>query len=270
MNKKKVESAAKKLKDATQRIVRRAGGRIDVAVVLGSGLSETIGSRIAGSEIPFDKLEGAPLSSLPGHPGIAYVGMWAGKRVIAFAGRAHLYQGKTPDEVTYFVRLAAAAGATTVILTNAAGGLNPSYVRGDLMLIADHINWTGTSAIAFDDSQPFLNLLEAYAPRLRQLAHVHAGDRALREGVYAGLRGPAYETLAEADALRRLGADAVGMSTVLETMAARKLGLEVLGISLISNVIGPSEKPSHEDVLEASRNGAERIASLIEGVLGAL
>jgi len=270
MNKKKADNAAKKLKDATQRIVRRAGGRLDAGIVLGSGLSEAVGSRIGGSEIPYDKIEGAPLSKLPGHPGLAYVGTWGGKRVIAFAGRAHLYQGKTPDEVTYFVRLAASAGVQTIILTNAAGGLNPNFKRGDLMLLTDHINWTGSSAIASDDPQPFVNMVDAYTPRLRQLAHVHAGDRALREGVYAGLRGPAYETPAEAEVLRRLGADAVGMSTVLETMAARKLGLDVLGISLISNIIGPSEKPSHDEVLEASRAGAERIASLIEGVLGAL
>ena len=146
------------------------------------------------------------------------------RQVRSSLGRAHLYQGKTPDDVTYFVRLAANAGARTVILTNAAGGLNPNFVRGDLMLIADHINWTGTTAISPDDPQPFLNMVDAYSPRLRSLAHVHAGDRALREGVYAGLRGPAYETLAEAEALRRLGADAVGMSTVLETMAALKMG----------------------------------------------
>jgi purine-nucleoside phosphorylase len=260
----------KKLKDATQRVVRAAKGALDVGIVLGSGLSEAVIGRIEGTQIGYDKLEGAPLSKLPGHPGIAYVGTWAGKRVIAFAGRAHLYQGKTPEDVTYFVRLAAAAGAKIVVLTNAAGGLNPNFTRGDLMLLTDHINWTGATAIEPDDPQPFVNMVDAYTPRLRQLAHVHAGNRALREGVYAGLRGPAYETLAEAEVLRRLGADAVGMSTVLETMAARKLGLEVLGISLISNVIGPSEKPSHEEVLEASRAGAERIATLIEGVLGAL
>jgi purine-nucleoside phosphorylase len=260
----------KKLKDATQRVVRVAKGAIDVGIVLGSGLSEVVSSHIDGTQMPYEKLDGAPVSKLPGHPGVAFVGTWAGKRVIAFAGRAHLYQGKTPEEVTYFVRLAASAGARVVILTNAAGGLNQDFVRGDLMLIADHINWTGTTAIAPDDPQPFLNMLDAYSPRLRALAHIYAGGQLLREGIYAGLRGPAYETLAEADALRRLGADAVGMSTVLETMAARKFGLEVLGISLISNLIGPTEAPSHTEVLEASRSGAERIAALIEGVLAGL
>jgi purine-nucleoside phosphorylase len=250
--------------------VRRAGGTLDAAIVLGSGLSAAVSARIVGSEIPYDKLEGAPLSHLAGHPGIAFAGSWAGKRVVAFAGRAHLYQGRTPDEVTYFVRLAAKAGARTIVLTNAAGGLNTWYARGDLMLISDHLNLTGATAIAPDDSQPFLNMLDAYSPRLRALARAHCGDGRTQEGVYAGLRGPAYETLAEAAALRRLGADAVGMSTVLETMAARKLGLEVLGISLITNLIGPAQDVSHEDVLEASKEGGERIATLLEGVLGSL
>jgi purine-nucleoside phosphorylase len=250
--------------------VRRAGGTLDAAIVLGSGLSGAVSARIDGAEIPYDKLEGAPLSHLAGHPGIAYAGTWAGKRVVAFAGRAHLYQGRTPSEVTYFVRLAAKAGARSVVLTNAAGGLNASFRRGDLMLITDHINMTGATAIDPDDPQPFLNMLDAYSPRLRALARAHGADARLQEGVYAGLRGPAYETLAEAGALRRIGADAVGMSTVLETMAARKAGLEVLGISLITNVIGPAQDVSHEDVLEASKEGGERIATLMEGVLASL
>jgi purine-nucleoside phosphorylase len=259
----------KKMDAAAQRITRKAGGPIEVAIVLGSGLS-AVAERIDGAEIAYGKLEGAPLSPLAGHSGVAHAGTWAGKRVVAFAGRAHLYQGRTPAEVTYFVRLAARAGARTIVLTNAAGGLNPDFARGDLMLLADHLNLTGASAIEPSDAEPFVNMLDAYSPRLRALAHAHAGDRPLREGVYAGLRGPAYETLAESEMLRRMGADVVGMSTVLETMAARRLGLEVLAISLISNMIGPGDAPSHLDVLAASQAGAERLAALIEGLLGAL
>ncbi len=255
-------------------ITEKAGGEIDVGIVLGSGLSDAASTRFESVAIPYGELEGAPRSPLAGHPGVAHVGSWAGKRVVVFAGRAHLYQGHTPHEVTYFVRLAAATGARAMILTNAAGGLNPEFAPGDVMLISDHLNLTGTTAIASDDAQPFLNMLEAYSPRLRAVARKQTADPSgqptLREGVYAGLRGPAYETLAEAEMLRRLGADAVGMSTVLETMAARRLGLEVLGISLISNVIGPAHAPSHEEVLAASKAGAERIASLIEGVLKAI
>ena len=256
----------KSLKAAAARIMRKAGGTIDAGIVLGSGLSEAVSARLGGAAISYAKFEGAPRSSLAGHPGVAHVGRWGGMRVIAFAGRAHLYQGKTPEEVTYFVRLAAAAGARTIVLTNAAGGLNPHFARGDLMVLSDHLNLTGATAIAPDDPEPFLNMLDAYSPRLRTLAHARAGQIALREGVYAGLRGPAYETLAEAEMLRRMGADAVGMSTVLETMAARKLGLEVLGLSLITNMIGPAEAPSHLEVLEVSKAGGERIADIIEGV----
>ena len=208
--------------------------------------------------------------TVAGHPGVATVGTWAGKRVVAFAGRAHLYQGHKAHGVAFFVRLAAAAGAKTIVLTNAAGALNAEYRRGDLMLIRDHINLTGESPIARDAEAPFVNMVDAYAPHLRLLARERSETTALREGVYAGMRGPQYETPAECEALRGMGADAVGMSTVLETIAARALGLEVLGISLITNVASPTTEVSHEDVLAASQDGAERVAHLIESVLGAL
>jgi len=180
----------------------------------------------------------------------------------------HLYQGFTPRDVTYFIRLAAAAGAKFVVLTNAAGGLNESFARGDIMLIADHINLTGRTPLGAG-RPPFVNLADAYSPRLRAVAHAPAGEPALREGIYAGVAGPAFETLAEARALRTLGADAVGMSTVLEAIAARALGLEVLGISLISNVIGPATDVSHASVLAAAEEAAERIARVIDRTLAA-
>jgi purine-nucleoside phosphorylase len=249
--------------------VRRARGPIEVAVVLGSGLADDVAERIAGSEIEFERL-GAPHVAVAGHRGVAYVGAWAGKRVVAFAGRAHLYAGYGAAEVTYCVRLAAAAGATIVVLSNAAGGLNLAYQRGDVMLISDHINLTGETPLAGSGANPFLDMAGAYAPRLRSLAHAQFAPGELREGVYAGVRGPQYETPAEAEAIRRLGADAVGMSTVLETLAARSLGLEVLGLSLITNVIGSHTPVSHEEVLAAGKNGAARLASVIESVLGAL
>jgi len=237
--------------------------------VLGSGLSDGVRERIDGTDIAYEKLY-APERPLAGHPGVASAGTWAGKRVAAFAGRAHLYQGYSVDDVTYFVRLAAAAGARTIVLTNAAGGLNRAFARGDVMLISDHINLTGATAVEKTRSDPFLNLTDAYAPHLRVLARQHAGAVAIREGVYAGVRGPQYETGAESEALRRMGADAVGMSTVLETIMARSLGIDVLGISLISNVIGPQNDVSHAEVLAASHDGAAAVAAVIEGVLGAL
>lgn len=258
---------AKKLAAAAARIQRRAGGPLDVAIVLGSGLAEGVHERLEGREISYEKL-GAPSAELPGHPGTAYTGLWAGKRVVAFAGRAHLYQGFAPDGVTYLVHLAAASGAKTIVLTNAAGALNPSFVPGDVMLISDQINLTGASPIDPKLGDPFIGMIDAYTPRLRSLAFENAGALTLREGVYAGVRGPQYETRAEIEALRRMGADAVGMSTVLEAIAARSLGLDVLGISLITNALG--SEVSHATVLAASADGAQRVARVIEGTIAAL
>lgn len=244
---------------------KAAGGSIDVAIVCGSGLAGGVRARIQNaSEIPYAKL-GAPKTTTPGHFGIAVVGQWVGRRVVAFLGRTHLYNGATPHDVTFFVRLAAASGARTLVLTNAAGGLDPTYTAGDVMLVADHINLTGASPIERTWSDPFVNMTGAYAPALRDLAR----DATLREGVYAGVRGPAYETPAECEALRRLGADAVGMSTVLETIAARALGLDVLGLSLITNTTGATSDVSHAEVLAASEAGSERIAAIVERVLAA-
>jgi len=248
---------------------RRAGGPLDAAIVLGSGLSEGVRTRIVGVEVPYAKLH-APLTTVAGHPGFAYAGAWAGKRVAAFAGRAHLYEGYSAREVVYFVRLAVASGAKALVLTNAAGGLNAHYARGDVMLVTDHLNLTGATPIDPAHGDPFVNMVDAYSPRLRSLAREGSGATRMHEGVYAGVRGPQYETAAESEALRRLGADAVGMSTVLETIAARALGVEVLGISLITNAIGPQTDVSHAEVLAASQAGAERVAAIVEGVLAAL
>ena len=218
--------------------------------------------------LPYERLPSSPHAALEGHPGQALGGEWGGKRVALFSGRVHLYQGFSPNEVTYFVQLAAAAGARTLIATNAAGGLNPSLAAGDIMVIADQINLTGMAPMIGYSSDPFVDMVEAYDPRLRQ--RVHAMEPALQEGVYAGVRGPYYETPAEARALRTLGADAVGMSTVLETLAARALGLDVLGLSLIANSVGPETHVHHTDVLATARTGAARMAEIVERTLTAL
>ena len=259
----------KKLAAASARLQRRAGGAIDVAIVLGSGLSETVWERITGSEIGYERLH-LPSQVLLGHPGIAIAGTWASKRVVAFGGRVHLYQGYSAREVTEVVRLAAATGARTIVITNAAGGLNPQFAAGDIMLIRDHLNVTGATPLDGRAGDAFVAMSDAYAPHLRALAHRDVANPALREGVYAGVRGPQYETPAEAEALRRLGADAVGMSTVLETLAARALGCDVLGISVIANVLGSSNVPAHADVARAAVAAAPRLASLIETVIATL
>ena len=254
---------------AAKRLERRAGGPLEIAIVCGSGLAAGICERIDGSDLPYAKLD-APATAIAGHPGFARVGTWRNKRVVAFAGRIHLYSGHDAWDVTYLIRLAAAVGVKTVVLTNAAGGLNPGFAAGDAMLVADHLNLTGTSPIEARANDPFVDMVDAYAPHLRALAREHARDDVVHEGIYAGVRGPQYETPAESHALRALGADAVGMSTVLETIAARALGLDVLGLSLITNVVGSQNPVSHVDVLAASQAGSARIARIIEGTLTAL
>ncbi|MFN2459941.1 MAG: purine-nucleoside phosphorylase [Candidatus Velthaea sp.] len=267
----------KKHLDAAAELVRaRAGGAIDCAVVLGSGFGGVLRDRMDGRAIPYKKIDGMPEPTVPGHAGEAFAGTLHGRRALAFSGRFHLYEGRTPLEVVYPIAVAAAAGARTVVLTNAAGGINRDFAAGDIMLLTDHLNLTGTSpligpSLPFELNDRFTDMGDAYAPGLRALARHMAREFSIpmQTGVYAGLRGPAYETPAEANYLRTLGADAVGMSTVLETIAARALGLEVVAFSLITNV-HDGGKTSHADVLTASARGAEAVTRLIEGLVANL
>jgi len=256
--------------DAT-RIEDAAGGPIDIAIVLGSGLSSALRDRFTHVAIPYDTLLGLPVATLRGHAGEALVGTWQGKRVCAFAGRVHLYQGFSPVQVTVSVRLAQTAGAKTVILTNAAGGLNADYSPGDLMLISDHINLTGRNPlVGWPHENPFVDMADAYSSRLRAMVKSVATPAArLREGVYAGVQGPNYETGAEAHYLRTIGADAVGMSTVLEAIFARFINMGVVGISLITNMVGAPET-AHSDVTEQGHASSGRLADLLGAFIAKL
>ena len=269
MKKKHVEEAAAYITD-------RAGGEIDCAIVLGSGFGGVLRDRIDATAVGYKKLAGMPQPTVPGHAGEALIGELHGRRVIAFSGRFHLYEGRSPLEVTYPIALAAASGARTIVLTNAAGGVNADFSAGDLMLLDDQINLTGTSPLLgthppFGIKDRFVDMVQAYSPQLRELARHMAREYAIdmRSGVYAGLAGPAYETPAEARYLRTLGADAVGMSTVLETIVARALGCQVVGFSLITNVHNGG-KTSHVEVLAAAAKGADSIARLVEGIVANL
>jgi purine-nucleoside phosphorylase len=250
------------------RIQEAAGGPIDVAIVLGSGLSSAIRDRFTHTSIPYDTLLGMPVAALRGHAGEALVGTWAGKRVCAFAGRVHLYQGFSPVQVTVSVRLAEAAGAKLAVLTNAAGGLNSAFSPGDLMLISDHINLTGRNPlVAWPHDNPFVDMADAYSSRLRALAKsVATPAMRLQEGVYASVLGPNYETGAEAHYLRAIGADAVGMSTALEAIFARFLNMGVFGVSLITNIVGAPET-THADVTEQGHASGPRLADLLAAFL---
>lgn len=245
-----------------------AGGKIDVAIVLGSGLLTTVSGAFTHTSIPYDKLLGMPVTTLEGHAGEALIGTWHGKRVLAYAGRAHVYQGFSASQVTTNVRLAHAAGARAIVVTNAAGAIDPAFSVGDLMLITDHINLTGKNPLTgVSGLDPFVDMSDAYSQRMRELAKRMAKpDHRLVEGVYAGVAGPTYETPAEVDYLRTIGAGAVGMSTVLETIYARSLGMSVLGISVIANRAGA--RGPHGSVVAAASTAGPRLGSLIETLMG--
>jgi purine-nucleoside phosphorylase len=266
----------KHVQEASEFIAGRAGGAVDCAIILGSGFGGVLRDRIDAPAVAYKKLAGMPQPTVPGHAGEAFIGELHGRRIVAFSGRFHLYEGRSPLEVTYPIAIAAAAGARTIVLTNAAGAVNTDYHPGDLMLLTDHLNLTGTSPLIgahppFGIRDRFVDMLEAYSPHLRDLARHMAGEYeiVMRNGVYAGLVGPAYETPAEARYLRTLGADAVGMSTVLETIAARALGCQVVAFSLITNV-HDGAKTSHAEVLTAAARGAASVARLIEGIVANL
>lgn len=245
----------------------------DVAVVLGSGwaaAADGLGDVVADVEL--SDLPGFASPSVPGHRNLARSVIVDNRRVLVLGGRAHLYEGHSPETAVHPVRTAAAAGCRAVILTNAAGSLRREWPVGQAVLISDHLNLTGRSPMvgpAPPDGYPgrFCDLTETYSSRLRALAHQIGPD--LPEGVYAGLLGGNFETPAEIRMLATLGADLVGMSTVLEAIAARHLGLDVLGISLVTNLaagLAPAEL-SHADVLAAATEAGDAMVTLVRGVL---
>jgi len=250
----------------------RGGWR--AAVVLGSGLGPLAGELIDAEPIPYSAIQGMPTSSVAGHSGSLYAGGVEGTPTLIFSGRVHLYEGHDPAAVTYAVRAAIGAGCDVIVLVNAAGAIDPNLQVGAPCLISDHLNLTGRTPLLGpnDDSigPRFLDQTEVYDSRIRALARELDPD--LPEGVYAGLLGPTYETPAEVRMLRTLGADMVGMSTVMEAIAARYLGARVGGISVISNpAAGLTEKPpSHEEVLRAAEQARPRLVKLLRGVLSRL
>ncbi len=250
---------------ARTRLVPRVG------IVLGSGLGGLAGELSDVTAIPFADLPGWPAASAPGHAGQVLLGTLAGVPVVCLQGRLHIYEGNSEQLVVEPVLLMGRLGARAIVLTNAAGGINESYDAGTLMLIADHLNLTGRNPLigANDDSlgPRFPDLVDAWSPRLRSLMRDAAAAEgiALAEGVYAGLLGPNYETPAEVRMLRALGADAVGMSTVLEAIAARWAGLDLVGVSLVTNPgAGVTGQPlSHEEVLAAGAAAGPHFTRLV-------
>jgi purine-nucleoside phosphorylase len=257
---------------ALQAAVRARSSLVpEIGLVLGSGLGGLADALTDAVAIPFADLPGWPAATAPGHAGRLLLGRLAGKPVILLQGRFHMYEGNDPGLVVQPVLLFGRLGAQVVILTNAAGGLNPAWGPGTLMVIRDHINLTGRSPLSGPNADEigarFPDLTEAWSARLRERLHAAgaAEGMALEEGIYVGLTGPNYETPAEVRMLAGLGGDAVGMSTVLECIAARWAGLEVCGVSLVTNAgAGYSGEPlTHEEVLEAGAEAGPRLAQVI-------
>ena len=252
---------------AAKTILDRFGvASIDVALVLGSGWS---GAASGLGEVIGDcglaELPGFAKPVVVGHGGqLVLIRTGTGRTAALFTGRTHFYEGRGVAPVVHGVRTAAAAGADTIVLTNGCGGLNPAWAPGTPVLIRDHINLTSATPL---EGATFIDLTDAYAPRLRDLAR--EVDPTLQEGVYVQFRGPQYETPAEVLMAKAIGGDLVGMSTTLETIAAREAGLDVLGISLVTNAAaGISPTPlEHGEVIAAGKSAEPRLRGLLAGLL---
>lgn len=245
-----------------------------VGLVLGSGLGGVARAIEEGVAIPYARIPHWEVPTAAGHRGELVVGRLEGTPVAVLQGRLHLYEGYTPQQVTFPIRVLAGWGARILVVTNAAGGLDPALRGGDLLLIDDHINFTGSNPLVGPNDEllgpRFPDMASAYDPALRSLAARMAAQEGipLRRGVYIGVLGPSYETPAELAAFRQWGAHAVGMSTVHEVIVARHAGLRVLGIAVITNVVpGPV---SHKAVLDAARSAVPHLERLVRRVVGEL
>jgi len=263
---------------AAQLILKRTTLRPLIALVLGSGLGGFADSLTDAVRVPYADIPAFPRSTAIGHAGQMVVGQVIGHAnsvpVAAMQGRVHLYEGYSPQEITFPIRVFSRMGIRAVILTNAAGGINLSYSQGALVLIRDHINLQGANPLVGSNDDRFgvrfPDMTHAYAKEYRQIAREEAAKLGIpqHEGVYAGLLGPSYETPAEIEYLRRIGADLVGMSTVAEVIAARHMGIKVLAISCVTNMAaGILDQPlSHAEVMETG----ERVKTTFEALLRAV
>lgn len=252
--------------------------RYDAAVVLGSGLGSYASTFEDGVEMKFEDIPGFPKPKVAGHSGSVVAAAVGDRNVLLYSGRVHAYEGWEMDDVVFGVRTAVACGAKRILLTNAAGGVNPQYSPGDLVMLSDHINLTGRNPLLGDNDDRlgprFPDMSEVYSADLRsRLAETfEANGLTPHEGVYAWFLGPTYETPAEVQMAKTLGADLVGMSTVPEAIAIRHMGAEVLGISLVTNLAaGISDQPlSHEEVTETAAEAKDRFTSVVDQFLPTL
>ncbi len=249
--------------------------RPKVAVILGSGLGAFADELTGSVSIPYTDIPNWPRSTAIGHAGRLVAGEISGVDVVVMAGRVHLYEGYTPQEVTFGIRVLGLLGVKSLVVTNAAGGIGGHLGRGGVVLISDHINLQGANPLIGPNDEAmgarFPDMTEAYSKAYRTMAHKVAQENGitLHEGVYAALTGPNYETPAEIRYLRTIGADLVGMSTVPEVIVANHMGMKVLGISVVTNLAAgiSKEKLSHKEVLETGEQVRGTLVQLLKGIL---
>ena len=269
------ETLYERAEHAARFIRSQAGEDVRVALVLGSGLGAFADELEDAVAVPYEEIPGFARPTVEGHAGRLVVGRAGGAAVAAMQGRFHFYEGYTLEEVTFPVRVLGLLGAKSLVLTNAAGGLNNSYEQGALILISDHLNLMGTNPLLGRNDERFgprfPDMTEVYDREYQEAAIAEAREMGLelRRGIYAALTGPSYETPAEIRMLRLLGADAVGMSTVPEAIVARQMGVRVLGLSCITNMAaGVLDKPiNHEEVIETGERVRETFAELLRRVI---
>jgi len=273
----------KEFESAADHIRSKTKHRPKIGMILGSGLNPLADAIEAATILPFEDIPHFPKPTVEGHAGRLLLGELEGHTVIVMQGRVHFYEGYPMQQVIFPVRVMQVMGIETMFVTNAAGGLNPAFRAGDLMLISDHINMMGMTGNnpLFGPNDPtfgprFPDMSQAYDPELRRIARAVAQehDLPMHEGVYVGLSGPSFETPADIRFLRLIGSDAVGMSTVPEVTVARHGGIKVMGVSGISNVAlaeaVPGQEASHKEVLEAGQQIVPRLITLVRGVLSQL
>ena len=270
-----MDSLIERVDQAAAFLRGRLGTVPPIAIVLGSGLGDFAASLNARQSIPYQSIPHWPASRVVGHAGDLVCGQSGSRRVLALSGRVHFYEGHDLGTVTFGIRVLGRLGVKTLLLTNAAGGINTRFTSGALMVIDDHINFLGTNPLIGPNDDGFgprfPDMSEVYSTRLRSIADGAAASISLpiEHGVYLGLTGPSFETPAEILAFRTIGADAVGMSTVAEAIVARHMGLEILGVSCISNMAaGILPQPlSSEEVMETTARVRGEFIALLQGVV---
>ncbi|MBL1230289.1 purine-nucleoside phosphorylase [Enterococcus sp. BWB1-3] len=262
------------LQETTAFLKEKGIEQVDFGLILGSGLGELAEEIEEAIAIPFSEVPHFSVSTVVGHAGKLVYGTLSGKKVLAMQGRFHYYEGHSMQTVTYPVRMMAALGIHSMVVTNAAGGVNTSFEPGNLMLITDHINFTGDNPLIGENEEEmgprFPDMSQAYTKEYQEKAEKVAVDQglALKKGVYMGFSGPTYETPAEICMARTIGADAVGMSTVAEVIVAVHSGMKVLGISCITNLAaGMQSSLNHAEVVETTERVKEQFKQLIKATL---